>query len=146
MKPFTLIFALSLITLSTVSQAKEFYKIGRYANVDPVATSEQAQPLSVVVTVSFTDRVHTVGDAITHLLSRSGYRLADANRSDPVLPTLLNQPLPLIHRHLGPITIENALVTLAGEAWDLVVDPVNRLVSFELLDKYRSLSGSWSHS
>lgn len=142
MKPFTLIFALSLIALSAVAKAKDLYKISRYASMDPVATSAQAHPLSVVVTVNFTDRVSTVGDAITHLLSRSGYRLADVASSDPALPILLNQPLPLIHRRLGPITIDNALATLAGDAWDLVVDPVNRLISFELLDKYRSLGGS----
>ncbi len=134
--------AFLLFSLSATAEADGIYRISRYATVNPVATPEQAKPLSVVVTLDFTDQVRTVGDAIHHLLSRSGYRLADLTVSDPAMPVLLNQPLPLIHRHLGPITIENALVTLAGDAWDLVVDPVNRLVSFELLEQYRSLAGN----
>jgi conjugative transfer region protein (TIGR03748 family) len=142
MKSFAYITASLLFAFSATSQAEGIYRISRYATVNPVATSEQSHPLSVVVTLNFTDQVHTVGDAIHHLLSRSGYRLADVSVSDPALPVLLDQPLPLIHRRLGPITIENALVTLAGDAWDLVVDPVNRLVSFELLDQYRSLAGN----
>jgi type IV pili sensor histidine kinase/response regulator len=142
MKSFAYIIAILLFSLSATSQADGIYRISRYATVNPVATPEQAKPLSVVVTLDFTDQVRTVGDAIHHLLSRSGYRLADLTVSDPAMPVLLNQPLPLIHRHLGPITIENALVTLAGDAWDLVVDPVNRLVSFELLEQYRSLAGN----
>jgi type IV pili sensor histidine kinase/response regulator len=137
--PF-IIFTILLFSLSATTQAEGIYRISRYSSVNPVATPEQAQPLAVVVTLNFTDQVRTVGNALEHLLSRSGYKLADFRASDPALPVLLNQPLPLIHRKLGPITIENALITLAGDAWDLVVDPVNRLISFELLDQYRSLA------
>jgi type IV pili sensor histidine kinase/response regulator len=140
MKLFTIIFAIWFCSLSVTAYADGVYRMSRYATVNPVATSEQAHPLSVVVSLNFTDQVLTVEDAVRHLLSRSGYRLADLSASDPALPILLKQPLPLIHRHLGPITIENALVTLAGDAWDLVIDPVNRLVSFELLEQYRSLA------
>jgi type IV pili sensor histidine kinase/response regulator len=131
-------FAIVLFSFSAISQAEENYRISRYATINPVATPEQAKPLSVVVSLDFTDQVRTVGEALQHLLSRSGYQLADLNASDPALPILLKKPLPLIHRKLGPITIENALVTLAGDAWNLVVDPVNRLVSFDLLEQYRS--------
>ena len=141
MKFFVPIAMSMLLTFAAASEAGGVYRISRYASIIPVATPEQAHPLSVVVTVDFTDQVHTVGEAVRHLLMRSGYRLADAEVSDPALPILLNQPLPLVHRHLGPITIDNALVTLAGDAWDLVIDPVNRLVSFELLEQYRSLAG-----
>lgn len=138
----TLLAALLFYSLSATSHAESIYRISRYASIEPVATHEQSHPLSVVVSVNFTDRVNTVGDAIRHLLLRSGYRLADVRVSDPSLPILLSRPLPMIHRTLGPITLDNALVTLAGDAWDLVVDPVNRLVSFELLKQYRHLPES----
>ena len=119
-------------------QAEDLVRVSRYAVLEPVATMEQADVLSVVISLDFPDQVTTVGGAIEHLLLRSGYRMADPWASDPALPTLWRLPLPLVHRHLGPIRIDNALSTLAGPAWDLVVDPVNRLISFDLQDQYRS--------
>jgi len=44
----------------------------------------------------------------------------------------------MVHRVLGPVTLRNALNTLAGPVWNLVIDPVNRIVSFELLDEYKN--------
>jgi type IV pili sensor histidine kinase/response regulator len=134
-----------LLVINASSYAEELYQVGRYTSIEPVATSQQADLLSVVVTVNFTDQVNTVGDAMHHILLRSGYRLASQVSSDPALPILLDSSLPLVHRTLGPIRIDNALSTLAGPAWDLVVDPVNRLVSFDLLEQYRSLSVSLAH-
>ena len=131
---------MALLAFSAMSHADGIYRVGRYAAIEPVATAQQSDLLSVVVTVNFTEQVNTVGDAIGHLLNRSGYRLASLHASDPAIPILLQSPLPLVHRRLGPIKIDNALETLAGPAWDLVVDPVNRLVSFELLEQYRNLS------
>ena len=80
----------------------------------------------------------TVGEALSHLLERSGYRLASLEASDPALPLLLKNPLPMVHRVLGPVTLRNALNMLAGSVWNLVIDPVNRIVSFELLDEYKN--------
>jgi type IV pili sensor histidine kinase/response regulator len=145
MKGFAMRYAVSLLTvlaivsISGVTQASSDYRVSRYTSIAPVATSGQKDPLSAVVSVNFTDRVNTVGEAINHLLLRSGYRLADISVSDPALPILLSLPLPVVHRKLGPIVLENALATLAGDAWELVVDPVNRLISFELLEQFRNL-------
>lgn len=112
-------------------------RVGRYTTISPVPTREQSDPLSVVIQVSFDPQIATVGESLTHLLIRSGYRLANQTSSDPYLSILLSRPLPQVHRHLGPIRLDAALTTLAGPAWDLVVDPVNRLISYELLDRYR---------
>ncbi len=130
----------SLFAVNASSYAEGLYQVGRYTSIEPVASAQQKDLLSVVVTVSFTDQVQSVGDAMRHILLRSGYRLASPQSSDPALPILLQSPLPLVHRQLGPIRIDNALTTLAGPAWDLVIDPVNRLVSFDLLEQYRSTS------
>ncbi len=40
-------------------------------------------------------------------------------------------PLPAVHRSLGPMTLRDALKTLAGPAFNLVQDPVHRLITFE---------------
>jgi conjugative transfer region protein (TIGR03748 family) len=138
MKSFAAPVFVLLAAFSAHAHSGSGVRVSRYATIDPVATAEQTHPLSVVVTVEFNDRIHTVGEAIDFLLLRSGYRIADYSHSDPALPILLQLPLPLVHRKLGPIPLDQALRTLAGEAWDLVVDPVNRLISFELLERYRA--------
>lgn len=108
-----------------------------YALINPVATAEQNDILAVVVSLKFPNHVATVGDAISQLLERSGYRLAFGGHADPELPTLLALPLPQVHRNLSQIRLRDALQALAGSAWVLVEDPVNRLVSFDLDERYR---------
>jgi type IV pili sensor histidine kinase/response regulator len=106
----------------------------------PNATPEQLDPLAVVVKVSFNSHITTVGEALDHLLLRSGYRMAALKASDPNMQILISRDLPEVHRKLGPITLTNALKTLSGPAWELVVDPVNRLISFDLIPEYRTPS------
>lgn len=68
----------------------------------------------------------TVGQALQHLLLRTGYRLCDAPEAAP----LFALPLPASHLHLGPLPLRDALVVLAGPAWQLAVDDVARTVCF----------------
>lgn len=129
--------ALFIISLSFSAFADDEVRVGRYTTTVPVVTSAQSDPLSVVVSVSFGAHIQTVGESLAYLLMRSGYRLADLDASDPYLPILLSRPLPQVHRHLGPVRLDGALVALAGSAWRLVVDPVNRLISYELQAQFR---------
>ncbi|MCG5526505.1 hypothetical protein LRB11_16500 [Ectothiorhodospira haloalkaliphila] len=124
---------------STTAAASGDVRVGRYQTLAPIPTAEQVRPLSVIVDVRFPRRsVQTVGDAVRHLLPPSGFALADAAHADPYRPVLLNQPLPEVHRHLGPLPLDQALATLAGEAWQVSLDPVHRLVSFELRPDYQT--------
>ena len=111
-------------------------RVGRYSTIAPTATAAQADLLQVVVRIRFPAQITTLRPAFEHLLERSGYRLAPAPATDPRLDVLMREPLPQVHRSLGPITLQRALETLAGPAWILVVDPVHRLVSFELAKPY----------
>ncbi|HEX4940761.1 MAG TPA: hypothetical protein VFX11_18950 [Candidatus Kapabacteria bacterium] len=108
-----------------------------YAVINPTATADQRDLLAVVVSLKFPPNVTTVGQALTALLERSGYRLAYGDNTDPQLSTLMHLPLPQVHRSLGPIRLRDALQALAGSAWILVEDPVNRLVSFDLDSRFR---------
>lgn len=108
-----------------------------YAVITPTATADQRDLLAVAVSLKFPPNVTTVGQALTTLLERSGYRLAYGDNADPQLSTLMYLPLPQVHRSLGPIRLRDALQALAGSAWILVEDPVNRLVSFDLDARYR---------
>ena len=118
--------------------ADELVRVARYSTLEPVATHAQAEPLEVVVQLQFPQQITTVKGALVYLLSRSGYRLAEVKAADPQFTSLLRMPLPEVHRQLGPITLSRALKTLAGSAWQLVIDPVHRLVSFELAHRYRT--------
>lgn len=106
-------------------------QVGRYASVRAAPTEAQANLLSLTVTVEFPSQVRTVGEAVGHLISGSGYRLAVGGAADPARSDLLGLPLPEAHRSLGPMPLRDVLETLAGPAFRLVEDPLHRLVSFE---------------
>ncbi len=139
---FPIVVGLCCSSMMVAAAPDSDARVGRYARVTPLATPSQSDLLSVLVNITFDTHLSTVGESFTHLLARSGYQLADLEAADPYLPILLSRPLPQAHRQLGPIRLDHALTTLAGPAWRLVVDPVNRLISFELLPQYRSADGS----
>lgn len=112
-------------------QAKDV-QVGRYSLLAATPTEAQANLLATTITVSFPARIVTVGEAVQYLLQRSGYRLVTGPATGPDTADLLTLPLPAVHRHLGPITLTQALETLVGPAFRLIHDPVHRLVSFEL--------------
>lgn len=105
--------------------------VARYSTVQPVPTITQRDPLEGLVTLTFSDSVARVGQAVSTLLAGSGYRLASARSAAPERVQLLALPLPKAHRTLGPMPLRRALQTLVGPAFVLVEDPVHRLVSFE---------------
>jgi type IV pili sensor histidine kinase/response regulator len=69
----------------------------------------------------------SVGDALRHVLQRSGYRLCDT----PETKTLYVLPLPAAHLRLGPMTLRDTLQMLAGPAWVMSVDDLTREVCFK---------------
>ena len=78
----------------------------------------------------------TVGQALPQLLDGTGWRLADRYAADDRIYRLYDQPLPEHKLRIGPMQLDQALTWIVGEGWALVVDPVNRLVSFEVEARY----------
>ncbi len=102
-------------------------RYGRYTLVELVPDPAQRDLLQQAVEVSIPPMPDaSVGDAMRHVLLRSGYRLCDAAEA----ATLYALPLPAAHLRLGPLTLRDALLTLAGPAWELSVDDVTRQVCF----------------
>lgn len=102
-------------------------RYGRYTLVELAPTAAQQNLLLQVVDVAVPDTLTaSVGDALRHVLQRSGYRLCDGHDAD----ALLTLPLPAAHYRLGPVMLRDALLTLAGPAWDLQVDHGMRRVCF----------------
>lgn len=99
----------------------------RYTLVDTAPLTEQAYPLKAIAHYAFGRDIASVGDAINEVLKGSGYRWAIQSDEE----RLFNQlPLPSIVRQIGPISTENALQVLTGNAWVVNVDNINRLVWF----------------
>jgi len=133
----TRLLALAIASLGAgallpVNLAAEELQVGRYSSVRTVPAPGQADLLAVIVGVEFPAGITTVGAAVTHLLARSGYRLAEGTAVDPAQRGLLRLPLPAAHRTLGPLHLRTALETLAGPAFTVAEDPVHRLVAFDL--------------
>ena len=112
-------------------------KTGRYELQSIAPRDAQTDPLSALTEVRLVPEIQTTGEAVATLLQGTGYRLL----SNPgwQMRLLLERPLATVHRFLGPISVRRALRTLAGAEWDLIEDPVHRLVAFELLPGWGDL-------
>jgi len=99
---------------------------GRYALVELEPTAAQRDLLLQVVEVSLPQGIEvTVGDGLRHVLKRSGWRLCEGM---PAIAELDALSLPAAHLSLG--SLREALVTLAGAAWELRLDERTRQVCF----------------
>lgn len=117
-------------SLSVMADAvpKTSVQVARYSVMAPTASPAQADLMSVIINIKFPQQIATVGEALDFLLRRSGYRLVETD--SPAMTILQGLPLPAVHRQLGPLTLNNALVTLAGSAYTLSIDPLHRTLSF----------------
>ena len=120
-----------LCALASLDLQADDAQVGRYSVIAAVPTKAQTDLLATTLTIRFPERIQTLGEAVRYLLQRSGYRLAKVELTGPNTATLFALPLPAVHRNLGPITLRDALETLAGPAFNLVQDPIHRLVTFE---------------
>jgi len=99
--------------------------------------TEPAHPADLAQTIYVEVRGATVLDGILEILQGTGYRLARLEAADPEIGRLYEQPYPASQRTIGPSALGVALERLAGPAWQLVEDPVNRRVSFEVKADFR---------
>lgn len=102
-------------------------RYGRYTLVELAPTEAQRDLLMQVIDVAVSDTLHaSVGDALRHVLQRSGYQLCHGRETD-ALDVL---PLPAAHYQLGPMVLRDALLTLSGPAWELHANDATRQVCF----------------
>ena len=103
-------------------------RYGRYTLVELTPAAAQHDLLLQVIDVSMPATLPaTVGEALRYVLLRSGYTLCE---TDPEATALYGLPLPAAHLQLGPLFLRDALLTLAGPAWELQVDDTARRVCF----------------
>lgn len=109
------------------SQPISVVRYGRYTLIELVPELAQQDLMQQVVEVTIPQQLDThVGDAMRHVLRRSGYRLCETEEA----ASLYALPLPAAHLRLGPLILRDALLVLAGPAWELAVDDAVRQVCF----------------
>ena len=139
---FSICLAGASVIITPQLQANEI-QVGRYSMLSAMPTKAQADLLATTITTQSPERIHTIGEAVRYLLQRSGFRLTGSEAISPEAKVMLKLPLPAVHRNLGPITLRRALETLAGPVFQLIQDPIHRLVSFELcVPNWRAAQGT----
>lgn len=128
---------MSLIAPSLTFAFDGTHQASRYAKAYPSAKAVQVDPLSSIVKIKFPNDVQTIKQAIEYLLGPTGYRLAPVEFSDPYVKNVFISELADIHREIGLIRVDDAIKTIVGKPWELVEDPVNRMVTLELKNGYR---------
>ena len=112
-------------SISTLTQ------IGRYSVIAARPTPGQRDLLSATRAITIPIDISNVGTALHWVLRDSGYRLAaDAVLSEEV-KAMLALPLPAAHRRFGPMPLKTVLGLMSGPAFQVVQDPVHRLIAFE---------------
>ncbi|CDG90243.1 PilL N-terminal domain-containing protein [Xenorhabdus bovienii] len=116
-------------------QAQEVVRYGRYLLVSADPTEAQRDLLSQRIDVHIPVSLDlTVADALCYVLRQSGYRLCVPEKTNDLL---YRQPLPSVHYQLGPVRLRTALQIMAGPAWQLDVDDVQREVCHHLRQGYQ---------
>ncbi len=106
-------------------------QVDRYTGYKTNAALEEINPLLVLTQINFPSAIKTVQQAIDHALKRSGYRV-DWQQSSKAYNIFSGLDMPVVHRKLNLMTLKDAIATLAGEAWQLLVDSVNRKLIIQL--------------
>ncbi len=132
-----------LLCLSILGAATESYadniRVGRYLAVADSPQTDQQQLLQQQIQVRFPQQIVTIEQAMQFTLQFSGYRLENPKSMSVLVQSMLKQRLPEVDRNFGPMTLQEALTTLAGESFYLLVDPVHRLVAFKIKQKYQAV-------
>lgn len=134
----SLALLLSLL-LSSVCSANEYVETGRYELTKVAPTSDELDPLSVKIQMSFPPHVVTVREAIEEILKPSGWILAEDKSNDAALTITLDRPLPEVHRSLSLMPLRTALQVLVGRYFEPVEDPIRRIYTFDLNEDFRGL-------
>ena len=117
--------------------AHAYVPLSRYRVQLSLATTAQRDPLQMMLKPLHFSHQANVGSAIKKILKDSGYTLTTFH-PDARVHQLLALPLPKVHHSLGPINLTQALSILAGSPWLLTVDPIHRLISFQLPDYFQT--------
>ena len=128
---------LGLLLSNFCLASEDVTQVSRYLTIKNKPKPEQINLMSQIVQIRFPQNVQTIESAMNYLLRFSGYSLIPNKRMNEALQLTLTKPLPTIDRELGPMSLRSALSILVGQGFNLVCDPINREVDFQLKPAYR---------
>lgn len=134
-----LIVCVTGITCSVYALGDSNTQVGRYLVEKDGANTSQLNPLKQNFSVTFPSNIYRVKEAMSYLLINSGYNLAPDIQQTASAKNLLSQKIPLSDRHMGPMTIQEGLMALSGNTYQLLIDPERRLISFRLKKPFENL-------
>ena len=114
-------------------------QVGRYLTVPGSLTVEQVSPFQQTFQMILPNSVQTIGAAIRLIISNTGYQLLSRDASDSTIGQLMDKPVPLAMRNIQSSTVKNVLLGFVGEPFQLVIDPVHKIITFKLKDNYQSV-------
>ncbi|MCG8708826.1 PilL N-terminal domain-containing protein [Brenneria sp. 4F2] len=133
--PVTVTRNVQPVSPDVYARAPEVVRYDRYLLVSTDPASVQRDPLSQIIDIRIPASVKpTVADALRYVLRQSGFSLC---ATGPANGVLYRQALPAVQYQLGPMRLRTALQVLAGPAWQLEVDDVQRVVCHSLREGYQ---------
>lgn len=119
-----------------VPEKEPVVRYGRYTLVSTLPESGQRDLMAQIIDVNIPANMKpNVRDAMQYVMDRSGYSLCSADTGH--VNILYTRPLPAAQYKLGPMSLRNTLQVLAGPAWQVKVDEVNRQVCYVLRPGYQ---------
>lgn len=131
------LLAISAATSSCLlaDNAKNVLFENRYSTVQVGAELSQTDLLESIIEVNVAQQFTTVGECLELLLAPHGYQLEQTPMANEHF-LLLMLPLPESHRHLGPMTLREAIDVLGGEGFEPLINPVTRTLSYQLQEEF----------
>ena len=135
---------------SAVTQKDLVVRYGRYTLVSTLPESGQRDLMAQIIDVNIPASMKpNVSDAMQYVMDRLGYSLCPVDSG--YVNILYTRSLPAAQYKLGPMSLRNTLQVLAGPAWQVKVDEVNRQVcyvlrpGYQLPDSPRPAAPSFAH-
>lgn len=127
------------------NRSPEVVRYDRYTLASTRPVDAQRDPLNQIIDIRMPAQVvNTIGEGMRYVMLESGYSLCSGEPG--VFSELFIKPLPAVQRSIGPVKLGDALQILAGPAWRMRVDDLNREICFVLRDEYRHLASATSVS
>ncbi|MDS4036518.1 TcpQ domain-containing protein [Citrobacter amalonaticus] len=127
------------------NRSPEVVRYDRYTLASTRPVDAQRDPLNQIIDIRMPAQVvNTIGEGMRYVMLESGYSLCSGELG--VFSELFIKPLPAVQRSIGPVKLGDALQILAGPAWRMRVDDLNREICFVLRDEYRHLASVTSVS
>ena len=129
MKQFSILCLLLLVTLSSVAETS---RVGRYYSVNNEAVEAHYFPLHELKSINIPSSTVSIGKAVDYILQGTGYAQAQRSARSTDDFALMAKPLASINREFDNVTVLEMLRAVAGLGYVVIVDPLNKLIAFEV--------------